>query len=58
MQNLSTPNVLRSLVGILGAATLTASIFYGAAGPDPRADLWTSTPAAQMAVQTSGSSAA
>jgi hypothetical protein len=38
-------NILRSLVGILGAATLTVTIFYGAVGPDPNADAWT-TPVA------------
>ncbi|MBZ6380074.1 MULTISPECIES: hypothetical protein [Pacificimonas] len=33
-------NVLRSLIGVLGAAALTVTIFYGAAGPDPNADYW------------------
>lgn len=33
-------NILRSLVGVIGAAVLTVTVFYSAAGPDPRADVW------------------
>jgi hypothetical protein len=36
-------NVMRSLVGILGAAAMTITVFYGAAGPDPKADMWTAS---------------
>ncbi len=28
-------NILRSMIGMIGAAALTATIFYGTAGPDP-----------------------
>lgn len=31
----SDTNILRSMIGMIGAAALTATIFYGTVGPDP-----------------------
>ncbi|MBV7256242.1 hypothetical protein KCG44_05525 [Pacificimonas sp. WHA3] len=33
-------NTLRSLGGMIASAVLTVTVFYGAAGPDPRADIY------------------
>ncbi|MEO0500760.1 MAG: hypothetical protein AAF205_09425 [Pseudomonadota bacterium] len=52
-------NVLRSLIGMVGAVTMTATVLFGALGPDPRADNYTSTAAVQVAaIQSAGRSAA
>jgi|TARA_R100000501_G_scaffold13654_3_gene24972 hypothetical protein len=51
-------NILRSVLGVFAAAALTLTVFYGAAGPDPRADSYAAAPTQAAADQTSGKLAA
>ncbi|MBV7256240.1 hypothetical protein KCG44_05515 [Pacificimonas sp. WHA3] len=51
-------NILRSLVGMIAATALTVTVFYGAAGPDPRADVYTASPMTAVAANTAGLSLA
>ncbi|EMD82955.1 hypothetical protein [Pacificimonas flava] len=55
--NVANQSVVRSLVGVFGAALMTISVFYAAVGPDPRADEWTA-PSVQVASSADGAIAA
>lgn len=37
----SNDTVLRSFIGVIAAAAMTATVFYGAVGPDPNEHVWT-----------------
>ncbi|MBV7256243.1 hypothetical protein KCG44_05530 [Pacificimonas sp. WHA3] len=42
-------SIIRNFAGMIAAAVLTVTVFYGAAGPDPRAGVYTSIAAADAA---------